>query len=159
MAMEPMVDSNTQQVQGLDIMVDMNSATISDLKDRATINQGLLDAIDTQVEGNNSMLRLNTMTLGMVTDKTDTIDTVTTMNSDQLVSFAPTITATSGIISDNMASLTSISPTAMANQMKVSDVFSIVEENEALVNGFGNIITNNSDLIGPLKGRADMNSD
>ena len=63
------------------------------------------------------------MTLGMVTDKTDQIEPVTTMNSDQLASFAPTITATSGIISDNMASLTTLSPNAMANQMKVSDVF------------------------------------
>ena len=68
------------------------------------------------------MLSLNTMTLGMVTDRTDQIEPVTTMNSDQLASFAPTITATSGLINDNMASLTSLSPNAITNQMKVRDM-------------------------------------
>ena len=82
MTMENMVSSNTQQVQGLDTMVDMNSAMIPDLKERATINQGMLSDISNSVEGNNSMQKLNAMTLGMVTDKTDTIEPVTTMNSD-----------------------------------------------------------------------------
>ena len=47
MAMETMVASNTRQVQGLDTMVDMNSATLPGLIDRATINKELLANIDT----------------------------------------------------------------------------------------------------------------
>ena len=47
MSMEPMVASNTQQVQVLETLVDMNSAILPGLKDRATINKELLANIDT----------------------------------------------------------------------------------------------------------------
>lgn len=105
------------------------------------------------------LIDMNSMSLGLVTEKADMIEPITTMNSDDLAGHEMGVAANTGKVGENMTNLAGISPMADENSSMVGMLKNTVDMNSDLISSFDGVITNNSDLIAPLEGRAEMNSD